>query len=62
MGLYRYQSGRDFGNSMSVFPENTDPFYNLQLLYLLTDRQRQKPPRACTTIQGPKVAETHCVD
>src|SRR5271165_2005640 len=62
MGLYRYQAGRDFGNSMSVFPKGTDPFYNLQLLYLLAGQQRQKPPRACTTIQGPNGPETNCVD
>jgi len=54
MGLSRYQPGKDFGSPMSVFPKGTDPLYNLQLLYLLADRQRnQKPPRACTTIQGP---------
>ncbi len=65
MGLYRYQPGKDFGSSMSVFPRGTDPFWNLQLLYLLADQQRQqqqKPPRACTTIQGPNGPETHCVD
>jgi len=62
MGLYRYQAGRDFGNSMSVFPKGTDPFYNLQLLYLLAGQQRQKPPRACTTVQGPNGPETNCVD
>jgi RHS repeat-associated protein len=62
MGLYRYQVGRDFGNSMSVFPKGTNPFYNLQVLYLFADQQMQKPPRACTTIQGPKGPETHCVD
>ena len=62
MGLYRYQAGRDFGNSMSAFPKGTDPFYNLQLLYLLANQQRQKPPRACTTIQGPNGPETNCVD
>jgi RHS repeat-associated protein len=52
MGLYRYQAGKDFGNSMSVFPRGTDPFYNLQLLYLLADQQRrqQQQPKAkvCT--------------
>ena len=65
MGLYRYQPGKDFGSSMGVFPRGTDPFWNLQLLYLLADQQRQqqqKPPRACTTIQGPNGPETHCVD
>jgi hypothetical protein len=62
MGLYRYQAGRDFGNSMSVFPKGTDLFYNLQLLYLLADQQRQKLPRACTIIQGPNGPETNCVD
>jgi hypothetical protein len=50
MGLSRYQPGKDFGVSMSAFPRGTDPFYNLQLLYLLADQQRnQKPPRACVT-------------
>jgi hypothetical protein len=62
VSLHRYQAGRDFGNSMSVFPRGTDPFYNLQLLYLLANQQRQKPPRACTTIQGPNGPETNCVD
>jgi RHS repeat-associated protein len=62
MGLYRYQAGRDFGNPMSAFPKGTDPFYNLQLLYLLANQQRQQPQRACTTIQGPNGPETNCVD
>jgi hypothetical protein len=50
MGLYRYQPGQDFGNSMSAFPNGTDPFYNLELLYMLANQQNnQAPPRACVT-------------
>ncbi|MDE3137806.1 MAG: hypothetical protein KGL59_14600, partial [Acidobacteriota bacterium] len=48
MGFYRYQAGRDFGSSMSVFPNGTDPFYNLQLLrLLLAEQNEQAAPRAC---------------
>jgi RHS repeat-associated protein len=50
MGLYRYQPGQEFGSPMSAFPNGTDPFSNLELLYMLANQQNnQPPPRACVT-------------
>ncbi|MGH7744132.1 MAG: RHS repeat domain-containing protein [Candidatus Dormibacteria bacterium] len=62
MGLFRYQPGRDFGSSMSVFPGGTNPFFNLQLLDLLADQRQQEkgPVTGCVSIFGPKGKETTC--
>ena len=38
----RYQPGVDFGLPMSVYPQGTTTYYNLQVLYLIADRQREQ--------------------
>jgi RHS repeat-associated protein len=65
MGLYRYEPGKDFGNSMSAFPKGTDPSYNLQLLYMIANNQSNaqqatQRQRACVTVEGRDGPETTC--
>jgi RHS repeat-associated protein len=62
-GLYRYKPGVDFGVPFSVLPDKTDPFYNLQILYLIVEQQKkqnEKLPkgRVCVSVGG----EQHCWD
>jgi len=63
-GVVRYQPGVDFGVPMSVLPDDTDPFFNLQILYLISKymhENSEKAPRGqvCVTLEG---GEPKCTD
>ena len=54
-GLWRYEAGVDFGVPLSLLPEGTPSYYNLEILYLIADQQRRQNQKSlkgkvCVTV------------
>ncbi len=62
MGLFRYKTGKDFGSPMNVFPQGTDPFYNLELLSLLLQNQSELKTETITITDSASGTKTTWVN